>query len=130
MSGLEGLKALVTGASAGIGLATAKELKRRGAKVAVLDLNFPPAEEGFIFRQADLAQDDQVRSAVQDIVAELGGLDILVNNAGIGSQGRLEENSDDEWRRVFEVNVLGLVRVTRAALGALRNSAHPAIVNT
>jgi NAD(P)-dependent dehydrogenase (short-subunit alcohol dehydrogenase family) len=61
---------------------------------------------------------------------QLGGIDILVNNAGIGAQGGVEDNDDDEWRRVFEINVLGLVRVSRAALPHLRRSEHAAIVNT
>jgi len=60
----------------------------------------------------------------------LGGLDVLVNNAGIGAQGTVEDNSDDEWQRVIDVNVLGLVRVTRAVLPHLRASAHAAVVNT
>ena len=63
-------------------------------------------------------------------MSALGGLDILVNNAGIGAQGTVEDNSDDEWHRVLDVNVLGMVRVTRAALPHLRSSAHAAIVNT
>jgi 2-keto-3-deoxy-L-fuconate dehydrogenase len=54
---------------------------------------------------------------------------VLVNNAGIGAQGGIEDNADDEWHRVLDINVLGLVRVTRAALPALRASAHAAIVN-
>jgi 2-keto-3-deoxy-L-fuconate dehydrogenase len=60
----------------------------------------------------------------------LGGIDILVNNAGIGAQGDIAANSDAEWRRVLEINVLGIARVTRAALPSLRASAHAAIVNT
>ncbi len=71
-----------------------------------------------------------MRDGVLQIVDALGGLDILVNNAGIGAQGGIEDNDDDEWHRVFDVNVLGLVRVTRAALPALRASQHGAIVNT
>ncbi|HZB30570.1 MAG TPA: SDR family oxidoreductase, partial [Streptosporangiaceae bacterium] len=53
-----------------------------------------------------------------------------VNNAGVGAQGTVEDNDDDEWRRVFDVNVFGMVRVARAALPYLRRSRHAAIVNT
>jgi NAD(P)-dependent dehydrogenase (short-subunit alcohol dehydrogenase family) len=67
---------------------------------------------------------------VADVVRELGGIDIVVNNAGIGAQGTVEDNDDDEWRRVLEVNLLGTVRVTRAALPHLRRSTAAAIVNT
>ena len=60
----------------------------------------------------------------------MGGIDIVINNAGIGAQGTVETNSLDEWRQVFEVNVLGMVRVMRAALPHLRRSANAAVVNT
>jgi len=122
------LKAIVTGGGSGIGLATARLLAGRGMKVACLDLN-PPGEP-FIGVKADVTDDAQVRRAVAEAVERLGGLDILVNNAGIGAQGTIEDNDDAEWRTVFDVNVLGLVRVSRAALPYLRESEHAAIVNT
>jgi NAD(P)-dependent dehydrogenase (short-subunit alcohol dehydrogenase family) len=82
------------------------------------------------FVLCDVSDDDSVRRAVADAVEVLGGLDILVNNAGIGAQGNVASNSDEEWHRVFDVNVFGIVRVTRAALLSLRASKHGAIVNT
>jgi 2-keto-3-deoxy-L-fuconate dehydrogenase len=69
-------------------------------------------------------------SGMASAITALGGLDVLVNNAGVGAQGGIEANDDDEWHRVLDVNVVGLVRVTRAALPALRSSEHAAIVNT
>ena len=60
----------------------------------------------------------------------LGGIDILVNNAGVGAIGTVADNPDEQWHRVYDVNVVGMVRVTRAALPYLRRSAHAAIVNT
>ncbi|RBM07364.1 SDR family NAD(P)-dependent oxidoreductase [Streptomyces sp. PT12] len=124
-----GLAAVVTGGASGIGLAAATLLARRGARVACLDL-VPEVPEPLIGVRADVADDDAVRAAVAEAAAALGGLDILVNNAGIGAQGTIEDNPDDEWRRLWEVNVLGMVRTTRAALPHLRASAHAAIVNT
>jgi NAD(P)-dependent dehydrogenase (short-subunit alcohol dehydrogenase family) len=123
----EGLRALVTGGASGIGLAAATRLADAGAAVAVLDR----ADSGpFTYVRADITDDAAVRSAVTQAIDTLGGLDILVNNAGIGAQGGVEANDDDEWHRVLDVNVVGLVRVTRASLPALRRSDHPAIVNT
>ena len=127
MPELTGLTALVTGGGSGIGLATARLLASRGAEVAVLDLK--PGDE-FTSVTADVADDASVRLAVDAAAGRLGGLDILVNNAGIGSIGTVADNPDEEWHRVFDVNVVGIVRVTRAALPYLRASGHAAIVNT
>jgi 2-keto-3-deoxy-L-fuconate dehydrogenase len=130
MSDFAGLKAVVTGGASGIGLATAVLLAERGARVACLDLKpdgLPAPLAGFT---ADVADDSSVRAGVAAAVEALGGLDILVNNAGIGALGTVESNPDDEWHRVFDVNVVGLVRVSRAALPHLRASEHAVIVNT
>ena len=127
MPELTGLTALVTGGGSGIGLATARLLASRGAEVAVLDLK--PGDQ-FTSVTADVADDASVRLAVDAAAGRLGGLDILVNNAGIGSIGTVADNPDEEWHRVFDVNVVGIVRVTRAALPYLRASEHAAIVNT
>jgi 2-keto-3-deoxy-L-fuconate dehydrogenase len=120
---------LVTGGASGIGLATARRLAELGAAVAVLDLTAEPPE-GLALVQADVTDDAAVRAAVAQASTALGGLDILVNNAGIGAQGGVADNDDEEWHRVFDVNVVGMVRVARAALPALRASSHGAIVNT
>jgi 2-keto-3-deoxy-L-fuconate dehydrogenase len=71
-----------------------------------------------------------VDEAVGRVAADLGGLDVVVNNAGIGAQGDVAANDDDEWRRVLDVNVVGIVRVSRAALPHLRRSERAAVVNT
>ena len=130
MNDLEGLKAIVTGGASGIGLATALRLVECGASVAVLDLKPEVIPEHMIGVRADVADNASVRLAVNAAARALDGLDILVNNAGVGARGTIEENTDDQWHQVFDVNVLGLVRVTRAALPHLRASKHAAIVNT
>jgi NAD(P)-dependent dehydrogenase (short-subunit alcohol dehydrogenase family) len=122
-------RALITGGASGIGLATAELLLARGWAVAVLD-RAGEAPEGTTFVAADVTDDAGVRAAVAAAAEALGGLDVLVNNAGIGAQGTVEDNDDDEWHRVFDVNVFGLVRVSRAALPFLRESSTAAIVNT
>jgi NAD(P)-dependent dehydrogenase (short-subunit alcohol dehydrogenase family) len=128
MGSFAGLNALVTGGASGIGLATARALAAQAARVTVLDLAAQgPADLAYV--RADVSDDAAVQEAVAAAVAYLGGLDVLVNNAGIGAQRGVEDNSDDEWRRVLDVNVLGTVQVTRAALPALRQSRHAAIVN-
>jgi len=125
-----GIKAIVTGGASGIGAATAKLLQERGAEVAVLDLNPDQAPAGVKAIHCDVSDDASVRRAVEEAAEQLGGIDIVANNAGVGAQGTIEANDDDEWHRVFDVNVLGMVRVSRAALPHLRRSSHAAIVNT
>ncbi|HUR08329.1 MAG TPA: SDR family oxidoreductase [Nonomuraea sp.] len=122
------LKAIVTGGGSGIGLATATLLAERGMKVACLDVN-PPGEP-FIGIKVDVTDDAGVRAAVAEAAERLGGIDVVVNNAGIGAQGTVEDNPDSEWQKAFDVNVFGMVRVTRAALPYLRQSEHAAVVNT
>jgi NAD(P)-dependent dehydrogenase (short-subunit alcohol dehydrogenase family) len=124
---LNGLAAVVTGGGSGIGLAAARLLAARGAKVAVLDRK--PGDE-FTSLAADVTDDASVRSALEEAAGRIGGIDILVNNAGVGAVGTVSDNPDEEWHRVFDVNVVGMVRVTRAALPYLRASAHAAVVNT
>ncbi|MGW7662868.1 SDR family NAD(P)-dependent oxidoreductase [Streptomyces sp. NPDC054756] len=130
MNDFEGLTALVTGGASGIGRATADLLAARGARVAVLDLDPSAVDKPLLAYRADVSDDASVRTAVADAVAALGGLDVLVSNAGVGAQGTVEDNDDTEWHRVLDVNVLGMVRVARAALPHLRASAHAAIVHT
>ena len=133
MTQLDGVRALVTGGSSGIGLAIARAFAQEGARVAVLDLAPAPEgklPEGTVVVLADVADDASVRTAVDAAVAQLGGLDVLVNNAGIGAQGTVEHSTDAEWHRVLDVNVVGTARVSRAAWPHLRASARPAIVNT
>ena len=127
MAELSGFAAVVTGGGSGIGLATARLLADRGAKVAVLDLK--PGDE-FIGLTADVRDDAAVRLAIVTAAERLDGIDILVNNAGIGAMGTVADNPDEEWHQVFDVNVVGMVRVTRAALPYLRASQHAAVVNT
>jgi NAD(P)-dependent dehydrogenase (short-subunit alcohol dehydrogenase family) len=118
-----GLTALVTGGASGIGAAVATLLTARGARVAVLDRDTEGAPDGTYPVTADVTSDQAVRAAVREAAGELGGLHILVSNAGIGAIGTVEDNPDDEWRRVFDINVLGMVRTARAALPYLREGA-------
>lgn len=124
------LVAVVTGGASGIGADTVRILVERGARVGVLDLNAGEPTEATFPVTADVSDDTSVRTAIKAVAERFGGIDILVNNAGIGAQGTVTENDDDEWMRVLDVNLLGVVRTSRAALPYLRQSAHASIVNT
>jgi NAD(P)-dependent dehydrogenase (short-subunit alcohol dehydrogenase family) len=131
MSALEydGLVAVVTGGASGIGAAIACELRDRGADVAVLDLDPSAAPEDVLVVPADVSSNDSVVEAIAAVAETWRRIDVVVNNAGIGAQGTVEDNSDEQWHRVYDVNVLGIVRTSRAALPYLRASANAAIVN-
>ncbi|MGX6448351.1 SDR family NAD(P)-dependent oxidoreductase [Patulibacter sp. S7RM1-6] len=138
--GLEGNVALVTGAGAGIGEATAKLLAASGATVAVVDLDASRAEavvaaiasdggQAAAFT-ADVADAAAVDRLVADVVAHLGGLDVAVNNAGIGGPSAPVGDYDDAgWRRVLDVNLDGVFFSTRAEVRHMRAHGGGAIVN-
>jgi NAD(P)-dependent dehydrogenase (short-subunit alcohol dehydrogenase family) len=120
VSDFEGLVAVVTGGASGIGAATVDVLTGRGATVVSLDLA----------TGCDVRDTASVEAAIAAAADTHGRLDIVVNNAGIGAVGDVTANDDDEWHRVLDVNVVGIVRVSRAALPHLRRSPSAAIVNT
>ena len=117
-------RAIVTGGASGIGAAVVSLLRERGDDVVVLDRD---PSDGI---QVDVTDAAAVDAAVKEAAERLGGLDIVINNAGVGAAGTVADNSDDEWHRVFDINVVGMVRVSRAALPFLRESERAAIVNT
>jgi 2-keto-3-deoxy-L-fuconate dehydrogenase len=130
MLDFDGLVAAVTGGASGIGLATSHLLRARGAQVAVLDLVPPDPDAGLLGVRCDVSRDDEVRAAIDAVVARFGRLDVLVANAGISAVGTVEDNDDAEWVRVLDVNVTGVARAARAALPHLRRSSAGAIVTT
>lgn len=125
-----GLTAIVTGGASGIGAAVARRLSEAGAQVAVFDLSTTGVPEDQCALQVDVTDDASVRAGVEAVAERFGGVDVLVNNAGAGAQGTVETNDDEEWHRVYDINVLGPVRVSRATLPWLRRSSSAAIVNT
>jgi 2-keto-3-deoxy-L-fuconate dehydrogenase len=127
MGQLDGLVAAVTGGGSGIGQAACRVFAAEGARVAALDLD-PGALPGVLPVVADVSS--SLDDAMATVASHYGGIDILVNNAGISAVGAVEDNSDEEWARVLDVNVIGIVRGSRAALPYLRRSARAAIVNT
>jgi len=136
---LEGARAIVTGASSGIGRAVALELARRGAGVVVAarrsDRLRETAEQiTAMGRPVEMVvgdiSDPTVRKCVVDAAEEnLGGLDVLVNNAGIGAMGLFEDADPERVRRIMEVNFFSLVEMTRLALPLLKRGKTPIVVN-
>lgn len=127
MSTLKGKRALVTGASRGIGAAIAKALAAEGASVAIT-YERSAEKAGEVVRQieaaggkavafqANSADPDAVRGSIDRTVAELGGLDILVNNAGIARQGGVAEISLEDIDALLDVNVRGVILASQAAI--------------
>jgi 2-keto-3-deoxy-L-fuconate dehydrogenase len=130
MKDFAGLVAIVTGGASGIGAATAALLAEQGARVAVLDRSIEVTDSRFFWVNCDISDSASVQAAVIAVVTEFGGIDIVINNAGIGAAGDVTMNDDEEWHHVFDVNVVGIARVMRAALPHLRASTHASIVNT
>ena len=132
MSEYQGIRAIVTGGASGIGRATALEMQARGARVAVLDLrpDEKSADPGITQIACDVADQASAEDAVTKAAALLGGIDVVVNNAGIGARGTIEDTPDETFLALLNVNVLGAVRITRAALPWLRQSKSPVVVNT
>ncbi|MGA2829088.1 MAG: SDR family NAD(P)-dependent oxidoreductase [Streptosporangiaceae bacterium] len=130
---LDGTVALVTGASSGIGAATALELANLGASVALVARRSDRLEElaaairgqggTALVLAADITDEPQARDAVERTRAELGRLDTLVNNAGVMLLGPVENAPLTEWQRMININVLGLMYCTRAALPLLLDAA-------
>lgn len=122
----QGLTAAVTGAGSGIGLATAKLLKERGATVYGLDLNEGGMAGTATWIQCDVGDDASVAAAFSKIPT----LDIMINNAAISAVGDVTANASEDWLKVLNVNVLGIVRTSKSAIPLLEKSKHAAIVNT
>lgn len=122
---------VVTGGGSGIGAACVRAFLDAGARVGVLDLEPGTWDDhpAVCPVPADVTGQASLDQAVQAVAAAFGSVDVLVNNAGISAVGTVEDNDDDEWHAVLDVNVVGMVRATRAALPYLRRSAAGAIVN-
>jgi NADP-dependent 3-hydroxy acid dehydrogenase YdfG len=129
---LEGTVAIVTGASSGIGESTALALAGEGAAVVAAARRLDrleslaeraPAGSKIVPMQVDISDEAQVRAMVETTVGSLGRLDLLVNNAGVMLLGNIEGAPTDEWRRMIELNLLGLFYCTHAALPHLLSAA-------
>ena len=140
---LEGKRAIVTGAGAGIGLAVAVKFVREGARVGLIDIDEGVAKEAAselesrggeaIALTADVSQEDQVEAAVARAVDRFGGLDTVVSNAGIllaGRDDRADRLDASVWRRVVEVNLTGMFLTCKHGIRALLASGGGTVVCT
>ncbi|MGW7575906.1 SDR family oxidoreductase [Streptomyces sp. NPDC054765] len=131
---LSGSVALVTGASSGIGAATALALAREGCSLALVARRTERLErltaeigayQGSCFAlTADLADATQARRAVEEAVDRFGRLDVLVNNAGYGVRGSVEDSDPEDWDRMIDLNFKAVLRMSHAALPHLLSAAH------
>jgi NADP-dependent 3-hydroxy acid dehydrogenase YdfG len=136
---LEGRVAAVTGATSGIGAATALALAGAGAKVALAGRRADRLEElagrieadggTALAMPTDVTNEQEARAFVDGAADQLGGLHVLVNNAGVMLLGPVDGADTDEWRQMVEVNLLGLLYCTHAALPLLREVGGGDIVN-
>lgn len=136
MGQLEGRKVLITGGSSGIGEATAKAIVAEGGAVALgarrkdrLDEIVSGLDGTAVAIEADIADEAQAKSLVEEATEGLGGLDALVNNAGVMLLGPLQGADPDEWRTMINVNCLGLLYCTHYALPAIRDGGGGDVVN-
>jgi len=138
---LEGKVAVITGAADGIGRAAAILFAREGARLALADINEDGLlqtrdtvrEEGgrAIIRKTDVSKEEEVRNLILFALETYAQIDILCNNAGIaGSLTDLEEQDEQDWQRVYAVNVLGAVFATKQVAGHMKKRRTGAIVNT
>jgi NAD(P)-dependent dehydrogenase (short-subunit alcohol dehydrogenase family) len=136
MERLEGKRAIVTGAGAGIGEAIAIRLSGEGARVALADLDEGAAERvagkldaKTLARGTDVTRAEEVEALVQSVVERWGGLDVMVNNAGVGVAGTTPETSEEDWERLMAVNLKGTFLGIKYAIPAMRDSGGGSIVN-
>ncbi len=139
MYGLEGRRAIVTGAALGIGRAIAARLAVEGCDVGILDVDAAAARatadaiakpgRKIIVATGDVSSKRDVEAGVGKLMAELGPIDILVNNAGICPIGKMLEMPEADWHKVFGVNVDGLFHVSRAVLPQMIKRRTGAVIN-
>lgn len=133
---LEGKRALVTGAGRGLGLAIAELFAERGARVALADLDQPAVEraaaavgDGAVALRCDVTKPQDVQDAIAATVEAFGGLDVMVNNAGIEISKPIPETGDDDFAKLFAVNVGGVFYGIKYAVPALVQNGGGCIIN-
>lgn len=129
MSNKDNAVALITGASSGIGLVTAKALQQAGYRVFGTSRKALASADGIAMLTCDVTDEASVKNMVAMVLKQAGRIDLLVNNAGIGLLGGAEESSTAQAKALFDVNVFGITRVTNAVLPTMRSQKQGRIVN-
>jgi NAD(P)-dependent dehydrogenase (short-subunit alcohol dehydrogenase family) len=125
------MRVLVTGGASGLGAALVNAFAARGDQVLSADLDVvSTSSTNVVSRVLDVTSEDDWASAVEWVSSEWGGLDVLVNNAGVAGGGRIELCSMDDWQWIFDINLFGVVRGTRAFVPMLKAQGSGRIVNT
>lgn len=130
MKDLKGRQVLVTGAASGIGLECARAFAKRGADLVISDVNASALETASagisamgvhcFSRTCDVAREESVAAFADAVHEAVGPIDVLINNAGVAYLGGFEETPLSEWRRIYDINVLGIVHCIRAFLPVMR----------
>ena len=139
MKRFKGQRIVITGAASGLGRALALRFAREGWSVCIADIHMDRANEvarevdhsggkALVFK-CDISQEKDFLALAKHIENEWGGLDILVNNAGISSSGTLQESSYDEWQRLLDINLMGVVRGCKSFTNSLAKQGQAQIVN-
>ncbi|WP_096437306.1 3-ketoacyl-ACP reductase [Alteribacter populi] len=139
MQSLEGKRALITGGSRGIGRATAIALAKEGVELGLIARSEESFElvrkdltelgATFVTSAADVSQESDVQRAVREIEDQLGPIDILINNAGVAARGSFQDLSTEDWKKVLDINVMGIVHVTKAVLPSMIENNRGDIIN-
>jgi NAD(P)-dependent dehydrogenase (short-subunit alcohol dehydrogenase family) len=136
MRRLEGKRAIVTGAGAGIGRAIALRMSEEGARVVISDVDEESANEvaselenDSLVQRADVTKEDEVEALVRRVVEEWGGLDVMVNNAGVGIAATTPETSEEDWDTVLDVCLKGTFFGMKYAIPAIRDSGGGSVIN-
>lgn len=128
-------RVLITGGASGLGLALATAFLERGDRVMIADLASADERPDSIpsdarYLRLDVRSEDEWKAAREEIVSVWGGLDVLVNNAGIAQGGRIEMLTEEDWRLITDINLLGVARGCRTFVPMLKTQGHGRVINT